>query len=140
MTKNTYLLYVSTGSIPAASTKTKVRKYAKISYVRTKRVMYRVMFSHDIVRFSHHFVNKPDTKPDTKTEKTGQGFCTLVRKFLCVFDFLDESLESHTCMLVRRISHKIAKIIHHIGASVSARVADTIFTAVSSHRIASSCI
>ena len=81
MTKSTYLLYVSAGSIPAASTKTKVRKYAKISYVRTKRVMYRVMFSHDIVRFSHHFVMKPDTKPDTKEKKSGQGFCAPVRNF-----------------------------------------------------------
>ena len=79
MTKSTYLLYVSTGSIPLASTKTKVRKYAKISYARTKRAMYRVMFSHDIVMFSHHFVNKPDTKPDTKN---GQRFAPL-SAFFC---------------------------------------------------------
>ena len=131
MTKSTYLLYVSAGSIPAASTKTKVRKYAKISYVRTKRVMYRVMFSHDIVRFSHHFVMKPDTKPDTKEKKSGQGFCAPVRKFLCVFDFTDKLFESHACAFVRSVLHQIAQFVHHVCFRIVTGIAAAILTGVS---------
>ena len=131
MTKSTYLLYVSAGSIPAASTKTKVRKYAKISYVRTKRVMYRVMFSHDIVRFSHHFVMKPDTKPDTKEKKSGQGFCAPVRKFLCVFDFADKLLESSACTFVRCILHQIAQFVNHISYCIITGISTAILPAES---------
>ena len=67
MTKSTYLLCVSTGSIPAASTISKIRKCFIFKHLLLKRVMYRVMCSHDFVTVSHHFVNKPDTKPETKT-------------------------------------------------------------------------
>lgn len=65
--KTTYLHCVIRGSIPAASTISKIRKCVIFKHLLSKRVMYRVMYSHDFVTISHHFVKKDDTKDDTKT-------------------------------------------------------------------------
>ena len=75
------------GSIPAASIHSSFRKYVIFKHLLSKRVMYRVMRSHDFVTVLHYFVAKPETKHETKNGRETDSlplFFTIIGNWLLI--------------------------------------------------------